>query len=172
MGYTTLNGGLEERAWSSHSFKTVSFPGPFLPAHFPLGDGIHEALSRPFALLRPCSLLVETHPFMAPASKHLPMWSDLHLELCQMSPGTPHLSVPQVNQTHITKSKSPPPQTCSSHWPWDWQLHPLTDPGVISYPFLSLSSPGLIDLTHLCPFSPSLLPWPQLRLSSLSAQPR
>lgn len=115
MGYTILNGGLEERAWSSHSFKTVSLPGPFLPAHFPLGDSIHGALSRPFALLRPRNFWWKPIHLWLPLPNTCPCGQIFTFSSAMMSPGTPHLSVPQVNQTHITKSKSPPPQTCSSH---------------------------------------------------------
>lgn len=80
-----------------------------------------------------------------------------------------HLAVLQVNPTHcISKSRSFP-ETGSSHHLWDWQFHPHR-PGVILHPYLSfLSSRGLISLTHLCPSSPSLLPLPELKLSSLPA---
>lgn len=157
MGSTTLNGGLEERAWSSLSFKTVSFPGPFLPAHFPLGDGIHGALSRPFAVLRPCSLLVETHPIMAPASQHLPMWSDLHLQLCHDVTWNASLecSTSKSNSHHQIQITSSPnlllPLTLGLAAPSTQRPRSHFLP--LPLPLI----PGLIDLTHLCPFSPSLL---------------
>lgn len=114
----------------------------------PLGDGAPGALCGPFALLRSCSLWGESHSFVAPASTYLPMWSDLHHQLCcdvtwDSSHGCP-----------TGKSNSPNPNHPCPKPALPIALGSGTNLGVISSFSSSLLPPSLINFTHLCPSSP------------------
>ena len=157
MGNSTLNGMLEPSAWSGHSFKPVSFPGPFLLVH------LHTRWQCPWgSVWALCSAQgmqsLGGVTSICGSGFHLPAHVVRFALPALMSPGTPHMGVPQVNQTPQIQITTFP--SLLLHCPWVWQLHPQTDLGVISSSSPSLSPPSLINLTHLCPLlHPRLLPF-------------
>ena len=98
MGNSTLNGMLEPSARSGHSFKPVSFPGPFLLVHLPTRWQCPWGSVWALCSAQGMQSLGGVTSICG-SGFHLPAHVVRFALPALMSPGTPHMGVPQVNQT-------------------------------------------------------------------------